>query len=89
MTAHVAIVFTRYMLLAVENRQQSDLRTLGELFYYISDEMSDITWIQAFHLLMQVFVDTVTDKLFLTFEQLDQLMETFMAVLPKELKKRL
>ncbi|CDI40779.1 transposase (fragment) [Tepidanaerobacter acetatoxydans Re1] len=28
MTAHVAIVFTRYMLLAVENRQQSDLRTL-------------------------------------------------------------
>lgn len=73
MTAHVAIVFTRYMLLAVENRQQSDLRTLGELFYYISDEMSDITWIQAFHLLMQVFVDTVTDKLFLTSEQLDQL----------------
>jgi hypothetical protein len=89
MTAHVAIVFTRYMMLAVENRQKSDIRTLGELFYYISDEMSDITWIQAFHLLMQVFLDTITDKLSLTSEQLDRLMEAFMAALPKELKIRL
>jgi len=89
MTAHVAIVFTRYMMLAVENRQKSDLRTLGELFYYISDEMSDITWIQAFHLLMQVFLDTITDKLSLTSEQLDRLMEAFMAAIPKELKVRL
>lgn len=89
MTAHVAIVFTRYMMLAIENRQESDLRTLGELFYYISDEMSDITWIHAFHLLMQVFLDTITDKLSLTSEQLDQLMEAFMAALPKELKGRL
>lgn len=89
MTAHVAIVFTRYMMLAVENRQKSDLRTLGELFYYISDEMSDITWIQAFHLLMQVFLDTITDKLSLTSEQLDRLMEAFMAAIPKELKVKL
>ena len=89
MTAHVAIVFARYMMLAVENRQESDLRTLGEIFYYVSDEMSDITWIQAFHLLMQVFLDTITDKLSLTSKQLDQLMEVFMAALPKGLKRRL
>lgn len=89
MTAHVAVVFTRYMMLAVENRQESDLRTLGEIFYYLSDEMSDITWIQAFHMLMQVFLDTITDKLSLTSKQLDQLMEVFMAALPKELKRRL
>jgi hypothetical protein len=51
--------------------------------------MSDISWIQAFHLLMQVFLDTITDKLSLTSEQLDQLLQAFMAVLPKELKERL
>ena len=89
MTAHVAIVFARYMMLAVENRQEADLRTLGEIFYYVSDEMSDITWIQAFHLLMQVFLDTITDKLSLTSEQLDHLMEAFMSALPKELKTKL
>ncbi|MBE0067991.1 IS4 family transposase, partial [Thermoanaerobacterium thermosaccharolyticum] len=43
MTAHTAIVFTRYMMLALENRRSSDLRTMGEIFYYIQDEMSDIT----------------------------------------------
>ena len=89
MTAHVAVVFSRYMMLAVENRQEADLRTLGEIFYYVSDEMSDITWIQAFHLLMQVFLDTITDKLSLTSEQLDHLMEAFMSALPKELKTKL
>lgn len=89
MTAHTAVVFTRYMMLAVENRQTSDLRTLGEIFYCISDELSDITLIHAFHLLMQVFLDTVTDKLSLTSQQLDQLLEAFMAALPIGLRKLL
>ncbi|AST56605.1 transposase IS4 family protein [Thermoanaerobacterium thermosaccharolyticum] len=89
MTAHTAIVFTRYMMLALENRRSSDLRTMGEIFYYIQDEMSDITLIQAFHLLMQVFLDTIADKLSLTLEQLDQLLNAFMAAIPKELKERL
>ncbi|AEF16451.1 transposase IS4 family protein [Thermoanaerobacterium xylanolyticum LX-11] len=89
MTAHTAIVFTRYMMLALENRRSSDLRTMGEIFYYIQDEMSDITLIQAFHLLMQVFIDTITDKLSLSSEQLDQLLDAFMAAIPKELKERL
>lgn len=88
MTAHTAIVFTRYMMLALENRQESDLRTLGEIFYYISDEMTDISFIQAFHLLMQVFINTITDKFSLTTEQLDQLLEAFMTVLPRGLKER-
>ena len=89
MTAHTAIVFTRYMMLAIENRQESDLRTLGEIFYHISNEMSDITFIQSFHLIMQVFLDTITDKLSLTSEQLDLLLEAFMTALPKGLKERL
>jgi hypothetical protein len=89
MTAHTAIVFTRYMMLAVENRNTCDLRTLGEIFFLISDEMSDITLIQSLHLLMQVFIDTITDKLSMTTDQLDLLFEAFMAALPKELKGRL
>ncbi len=89
MTAHTAIVFTRYMMLALENRRSSDLRTMGEIFYYIQDEMSDITLIQAFHLLMQVFIDTIADKLSLSSEQLDKLLDAFMAAIPKELKERL
>ena len=43
MTAHVTIVFTRYMMLSVENRESRDERSLSELFLYFSDELADIT----------------------------------------------
>ena len=42
LTAHVAIVFTRYMLLATEQRQNEDQRTLCELFFFLVDERADI-----------------------------------------------
>ena len=32
MTAHTAVVFTRYMMLSIENRESRDERSLGELF---------------------------------------------------------
>ena len=86
MNAHVAIVFTRYMMLTVENRQATDVRTLGEIFYLMSDELSDITWFQAFNMIIQIFMDTLSDKLSLTSEQLEQLMDSFLLALPKPFK---
>jgi hypothetical protein len=43
MTAYVAIVFARYMMLASENRVRADGRTFGEMFYAVCDELPDIT----------------------------------------------
>lgn len=48
LTAHVAIVFTRYMLLALEQRKDEDQRTLGELFFFLVDEITDITFLIHF-----------------------------------------
>lgn len=45
MTAHTAVVFTRYMMLSLESREANDTRSLGEIFLYFTDEVSDITWI--------------------------------------------
>ena len=87
MTAHVAVVFTRYMMLAVENRTSSDKRTLGELFYLIADEMADINWMQAFQMLMNAFLSTLADKLSLTSSQLEQFMDSFFEALPSSTKK--
>ncbi|WHH60621.1 hypothetical protein [Petroclostridium sp. X23] len=89
MTAHVAIVFSRYMMLSVENRQAKDQRTLGELFFYLSDELADITWIQAIHLLMQVFIDTIHEKYNLCEQGLEQMMNTFINALPLDFVGRL
>lgn len=89
MTAHAAVVFTRYMMLAVESRQSLDSRTLGEIFYLLTDELTDINWIQAFHMLMQLFIDTFSNKIMLTIEQIDKLMDAFLLALPYSLKERL
>ncbi len=89
MTAHTAIVFTRYMLLSVENRKECDIRTIGETFYFFSDELSDNTWIQAFNMIMKIFMNTLSDKLSLTSDELDKLLDAFLSALPKELLRNL
>ena len=89
MTAHTAVVFTRYMMLSTENRESRDKRSLGELFLYFSDEMSDITWIQAFQLLLQMFRTLLTDDLDIAEDAFDALVDAFMDTLPALLKSKL
>lgn len=86
MTAHFLVVFTRYMLLAVQNRINSDDRSLGELFYHFTDEMADISWLYKINLLIQTFLDTVSDKFFLTDKVLNELFDAFLSSLPLNLK---
>nr|WP_242946432.1 transposase [Geosporobacter subterraneus] len=88
MTAHAAVVFTRYMMLAVENRQALDNRTLGEIFYLLTDELADITWTQALQMLMQTFINAISDKLSLSADQIEELMDAFLTTLPNRLKER-
>ena len=62
LTAHVAIVFTRYMLLAMEQRQNEDQRTLGELFFFLVDEMADITFSRSLCILMDAYFTEYESK---------------------------
>lgn len=89
MTAYVAIVFARYMMLAIENRSRRDERTFGEMYCLVSNELSDITWLEAFRLLMEVFISTVSERTLLTEKELDVLLETFIEALPEMLKNKL
>lgn len=89
LTAHTAVVFTRYMMLSLESREANDDRSLGELFLYFSDEMSDITWIQAFQLMLQMFRTLLVDNCELSEEKINELMEAFMNAIPSLLKSQL
>ena len=89
MTAHTAVVFTRYMLLSLESRESRDKRSLGELFLYFSDEMVDITWIQAFQMLLQMFRSILKDNTELAEEKINELVDAFMNTLPVVLKTKL
>lgn len=89
MTAYVAVVFARYMMLAVESRIRCDEKTLGELYCFIARELSDITWLESFRLLMDLFISTVSDRSLLTEKELDDMLEIFIDALPEMFKSRL
>lgn len=89
MTAHTAVVFTRYMMLSLENRESNDIRSLGELFVYISDEMADITWLQALQMLLQLFRSTLSKTAELTEAKINELVDNFLDTLPSLLKSLL
>ena len=77
------------MMLSIENRESQDERSLGELFLYFSDEMSDITWIQAFQLLLQMFRTLLADNIDIAEEEIDKLVDTFMDAIPTLLRSKL
>lgn len=58
MVAHTTIMFTRYLLLAVESRESQDPRTLGHLFYVCCDELEDIKLASAMLLLIDHFAQS-------------------------------
>ena len=79
-TAHTAVVFTRYRMLSLESLESNDIRSLGELFVYISDEMADITWLQALQMLL--FRSTLSETAELTEEKINELVDNFLDTLP-------
>ena len=70
-------------------REPNDNRSLGELFLYFSDKMSDITWIQAFQMLLQMFRTMLSDNTELSDEKINELANAFMNALPTMMKIRL
>ena len=89
MSAHVAIVFARYMMLSVNNRETADPRTLGEIFLYFMDELADVTFLQAFHLLMEMFREKMTSFFDLDENQINEMLNEFMSVLTPSMQRLL
>ena len=69
LTAHVAIVFTRYMMLAVQKRNNEDERTLGGLFYLAIDEMADISFSKSMLILIEAMTNSMKEIIHATDEQ--------------------
>lgn len=89
MVAHTAIVFSRYIMLALESRNNKDLRTWGDLFYVCCDELHDIKFIEALQLIINLLKSLFVEKLSLTKQQIDELLEHFIVSLPAFFKDKL
>ena len=70
LTAHVSLVFTRYMLLSLQKRCSEDDRTISELFLMMVDELADTTFAHAMQLIVEAMLQTVREHFGLTDEQL-------------------
>lgn len=89
MVAHTTIVFSRYIMLAVENRNGIDLRTIGALFYYCCDELEDIRFLESLQLLIDILKTALQDKLFLTEEAMNEFLDHFVSALPDYFKAKI
>lgn len=88
-TAHTAVVLTRYMILALEKRQNEDPRALGELFFLCYDEVADIQFSEALELILSLLRNVLEESLFLTDEQISQLIDAFIAKLPEYFRAKM
>ncbi len=82
LTAHVSLVFIRYMLLSLQQRNNCDERTISELFLLMIDELADITFGHALQLIVDIMLQMIQEKFGLSDDQLDEFVSSFIQRLP-------
>lgn len=89
LTAHVAFVFTRYMLLSVAKRNDEDMRTPGELFYMMIEEMTDVTFHKSMLILQEAMRASVKIIFHATEKQIQAVLADFVNRLPQYMRDAL
>ena len=59
MVGHITIAMSRYIFLAFEQRCHDDPRTLGTLFFACSDELQDLSLVEALQRLLSLAIDKI------------------------------
>jgi len=59
MVAHITIAMSRYIFLAFEQRCHDDPRTLGSLFFACSDEMKDLSLVEALQRILSLAMEKI------------------------------
>jgi len=80
-TAHTAVVLTRYIILAAQKRQNEDPRSLGELFHLCYDELADVQFSDVLATILDYFHESLYECLFLSEAQMNGLLEVFISKL--------
>ena len=89
LTAHTAIVFSRYLMIAMEQRRNEDERTLGEIFFFFTDELADMTFGESFQIILNIMIDSVCAIFQPTEEQLQLFIDMFVGRLPEYIRNSL
>lgn len=89
MIAHTTIVFMRYAMLALESRNSKDPRTIGDLFFYVCDEIEDIKFSTSLMLVRELLRKILNENPIISEEIAHQIMDEFILALPTVWKQKL
>lgn len=89
MLAHTTVVFMRYAMLALESRNSIDSRTIGDLFYYLCDEVEDIKFSTSLMLVIELLRNILKENPIISEEIAHQIMDAFILALPEVWTHRL
>ena len=78
-TAHTAIVMTRYIILAADKRHSEDNRTMTELFHSCYDEIPDISFTRALSLILETLHVALHECIFLSEKEIYAIIDAFIA----------
>ena len=87
--AHTITVAVSYLILAVKHREENDDRTIGELFYLMIDELSDISVSEAIVQLFELFEEVFENEMVLSEKNLNNIMNQFTQKLPQSIQRQL
>jgi hypothetical protein len=89
LVAQATLVCCRYIMLELVKRNNVDSRALGTLFHSVCDELRQITFTEAFALLLKLLEETLDCVVGLCKEQVQQLIDRFLDTLPTVFRGRL
>jgi hypothetical protein len=82
-TAHTAIVAVRYMIFAIEQRENTDMRrTPGDLFFLFADEAKDIQFVEVMSILISGLTKLISGITRLEEKEVIKLMDKFLDTMP-------
>ncbi len=84
-----SIVFLRYAMLSMETRNATDERTIGDLFYYMREELADIKISQSLMLLIDTLRQVLNNLPVLSQELAQKIMNEFLFAVPDPFKHHL
>ena len=86
-TAHTSIVALRYMIIAIEQRYNTDMRrTPGDLFFMFADEAKDIQFNEVISILINELTKLICGITRLDEKEVMKLMDEFFQTLPAHIK---
>lgn len=87
--ASTTIVFLRYAMLSIETRNNQDERTIGDLFYYLKEEMADIKLSYSLMILVDTLKNVLHQLPMISEALAETILNTFFDALPQPIKQKL